>query len=102
MSLIKTNTVLNQAEKISMTIQSLVLYFEVNIVLVMINLKQLLRSHTLFAGQQSVSLLLKSHVNVHIASIHEGKKPFRCEICDQHFTQKGHIDKHITSAVCKK
>ena len=64
MSLIKTNTVLNQAEKISMNIQSLVLYFEVNIVLVMINLKQLLRSHTLFAGQQSVSLLLKSHVNV--------------------------------------
>ena len=31
----------------------------------------------------------------HIASVHEGKKPYKCEICHVSFTQKGSLKKHI-------
>ena len=33
----------------------------------------------------------------HISSVHEGKKPFKCEICDVTFAKKGHMKNHISS-----
>ena len=33
----------------------------------------------------------------HIANIHEGKKPFKCDICDTKFARKSHLKNHITS-----
>jgi uncharacterized Zn-finger protein len=33
-------------------------------------------------------------MNGHIESVHEGKKPFKCNICDVTFFQKGDLTKH--------
>ena len=33
----------------------------------------------------------------HIASVHEGKKAFKCQICDKSFSQKGSMNKHMAS-----
>ena len=30
----------------------------------------------------------------HIAAVHEGKKPFKCSICDDSFTQIGSMNRH--------
>ena len=34
---------------------------------------------------------------MHIASVHEGKKPFKCSICDYTFAQKKTLTNHISS-----
>ena len=34
---------------------------------------------------------------IHIASVHEGKKHFKCNICDAGFTQKASMNGHISS-----
>ena len=34
---------------------------------------------------------LKGSLTKHVASVHEGKKPFKCEICDYKCTQSGHL-----------
>ena len=33
----------------------------------------------------------------HEASVHEGKKPFKCNICDVEFAQKSKLNIHIIS-----
>ena len=33
----------------------------------------------------------------HIESVHEGKKPFACKICDASFGKKGNLKKHTES-----
>ena len=38
---------------------------------------------------------LKNGMNGHIATIHEDKKPFKCDICDASFGQKGSLNKHM-------
>ena len=40
---------------------------------------------------------LKYDLNLHIASVHEGKKPFKCEICDDQFELKHELNEHIAS-----
>ena len=39
----------------------------------------------------------KSEQNIHskTASFHQGKKPFKCEICLTAFKQKNHLSRHI-------
>ena len=39
----------------------------------------------------------RGNLNVHIASVHEGKKPFKCEFCNHTCSQKGHLKTHIAS-----
>ena len=40
----------------------------------------------------------KQALKKHISEIHEeGKKPFKCDICDQSFSQKGNLSKHTAS-----
>ena len=39
----------------------------------------------------------KSYLNGHIESIHDRKKPFQCNICDASFSQKGDMNEHIES-----
>ena len=34
-------------------------------------------------------------MNVHIATVHQGKKPFKCEICHAAFGEKSKMKKHI-------
>ena len=31
----------------------------------------------------------------HIATIHEGKKEFKCDICNSKFWQKGTLNQHV-------
>ena len=33
----------------------------------------------------------------HVASVHEGKKPFKCENCDKSFFYKSDMNKHVAS-----
>ena len=37
----------------------------------------------------------KGKLNKHVDSIHEGKKPFQCDICQKSFTQKASMTTHI-------
>ena len=37
----------------------------------------------------------KSNLDRHISSVHEGKKPYRCEICYKSFTQNTNLKSHI-------
>ena len=39
----------------------------------------------------------KSDMNKHFESIHEGKKPFRCEICDYSCSQEGAMHIYVAS-----
>ena len=40
----------------------------------------------------------KQALKKHISEIHEeGKKPFKCDICDQSSSQKGNLSKHTYS-----
>ena len=39
----------------------------------------------------------KAYMKTHIASVHNGEKPFKCDICDVTFAQKGHMKNHISS-----
>ena len=36
-------------------------------------------------------------MNGHIASVHEGKKPYMCKICDTKFAAKQGLQKHIST-----
>ena len=47
--------------------------------------------------QHVIQALKKEQINGHIASVHEGKKPFKCNICDASFTQKGEIIGHFAT-----
>ena len=33
----------------------------------------------------------------HVASVHEGKKPFKCDNCDYSCSQKGNLKTHVQS-----
>ena len=35
------------------------------------------------------------HLNKHVATVHEGKKQFKCAICNAVFGQKPHFIKHV-------
>ena len=39
----------------------------------------------------------KSYLRDHIASVHEGKKPFKCSICDYKYSGKSSLTRHIAS-----
>ena len=39
----------------------------------------------------------KQGMNGHIATVHEGKKPFKCKPCDYECAQKGQLRKHIVT-----
>ena len=36
-------------------------------------------------------------MNIHIRSVHEGKKQFKCEMCDKSFTNKHNLKGHSAS-----
>ena len=37
----------------------------------------------------------KIHLNVHVATVHEEKKQFNCNICNAKFGQKGNLNQHV-------
>ena len=39
----------------------------------------------------------KQNLNVHVASVHQGMKPFECSICNSRFSQKKSMVIHIAS-----
>ena len=44
-----------------------------------------------------MQVFLNIHLKGHIESVHEGKKLFKCKICDSSFTQKRYMNRHIES-----
>jgi uncharacterized Zn-finger protein len=38
----------------------------------------------------------------HVESVHEGKKPFQCNICVASFSQKGHMNRHFESVMNRR
>ena len=44
----------------------------------------------------------KSDLKKHFDSVHEGKKAFKCEMCGKRFSQKGHMNRHIASSACEE
>ena len=42
-----------------------------------------------------LQLFWKEQLEKHFASVHEGKKPFKCEVCDYRSSQKGGLKKHV-------
>ena len=40
---------------------------------------------------------LKHHMKKHVDSVHEGKKPFKCDICDYTCSQKSNMKRHVAS-----
>ena len=45
----------------------------------------------------SFSFARKPNLKKHIESVHAGKKPFKCDISDANFTQKPNLKQHIES-----
>ena len=43
------------------------------------------------------SCFLKSTLKIHVESVHEKKKPFKCEICDKTFTNKKNMVTHVAN-----
>ena len=37
----------------------------------------------------------KGRMNQHVVSVHKGKKPFKCNICDANFSDSGNIKRHV-------
>ena len=44
----------------------------------------------------TATFALKRFLTVHTASVHEGNKPLKCEICDKKFS-RSHLKKHSVS-----
>ena len=36
-------------------------------------------------------------MTIHVASVHEGKKPFKCDVCGYRLSQKGSLKRHVAS-----
>ena len=39
----------------------------------------------------------KSDMNRHVSSVHEGKKPFKCDFCDYSCSRKGDMNRHVST-----
>ena len=42
----------------------------------------------------SYSYAIKVNMNKHVASVHEGKKPYKCYFCDHICSQQSDLNKH--------
>ena len=36
-------------------------------------------------------------MKIHVATVHEGKKPFKCEVCDYKWYQKSSLENNVAS-----
>ena len=43
------------------------------------------------------SFSYKGNLMGHIASVHEGKRPYECKICDKNFAAKHGLQKHLSA-----
>ena len=43
------------------------------------------------------SFLQKGALKIHLASVHEGIRPFKCELCEHSFSHKGSLNQHVPS-----
>ena len=48
------------------------------------------------------SKLSKSHMPIHIYSVHEGKKPFKCQLCDSSYSENSRLTIHVRTQHDKK
>ena len=39
----------------------------------------------------------KGNLKRHVASVHEGKKPFKCKVCDYKSSRQGNLNQNIIS-----
>ena len=63
------------------------------------NLKWLQQSEKTFeiykCNNCSAAFPMKSHLKKHVTSVHEGKKPFQCSICDYCFSQTSNFSMQL-------
>ena len=45
----------------------------------------------------NASFSYKQRLETHISSIHEGKKPYECPICNEKYAHRGGMVKHIAA-----
>ena len=38
----------------------------------------------------------KGNLNVHVATVHEGQKSFKCGVCDKSFGEKDTLGRHVS------
>ena len=43
----------------------------------------------------NVGFTKSSHMKSHIASVHDGEKPFQCKLCETRFTRNGGLRRHM-------
>ena len=58
-------------------------------------MKEVSQSSVTFVILPSLKKIVHKHqLNRHIVVVHEGKKPFKCDVCDAKFSQKPHLNGH--------
>ena len=55
-----------------------------------------------FPAAEICHLIHASSLKIHISSVHEEEKPFKCGICQASFSAKGDMNRHISSVHEKK
>ena len=51
----------------------------------------------MFQNGDKMYLKLHQKLNIHIAFVHEGKRPFKCNICSANFSEKKNLNGHNSS-----
>ena len=68
---------------------------------VMINWTQIIKLLPIKIKKTFECEICKGNLNVYIASVHERKKPFKCEFCNNTYSRKNSLNQHIASIQLK-
>ena len=55
------------------------------------------KSSTSHYSDTGIKIKINNENQTHIASVHDGKQPFQCNICDSYFSKKSKLASHVFS-----
>jgi hypothetical protein len=55
------------------------------------------KSSTAHYSDTGIKIKINNENQTHIASVHDGKQPFQCNICESYFTKKSKLASHVFS-----